>query len=199
MTLLTTSSPVRPTARWIIAPDVDAEVVRTLEREVGLPARICTLLATRGYALPEDAKRYLRPRLEHLHDSAQLTGIDAAVDRIGRAIDAGERVLVHGDYDVDGMCSTTILTRTLRALGANVIPFIPHRLRDGYDLTSAGVRAAGTWATLVSHVTVVRRIAAGCDSNTWDRPIICTTTCRRAAAAGHSATQSAGARLHVSG
>lgn len=142
MTLLTPSSPARPAARWIVAPHVDADVLRTLEREVRLPPRICSLLATRGFALPEEAKRYLRPRLEHLLDCAQLTGIDAAVERIGRAIDAGERVLVHGDYDVDGMCSTTILTRTLRALGANVIPFIPHRLRDGYDLTSAGVRAA---------------------------------------------------------
>ncbi len=142
MTLSTTSSPVRPAARWILAPNADVEVVRALEREVGLPTRICTLLAARGFTRPDDAKRFLRPRLEHLHDCAQLTGVDAAVARIGHAIDARERVLVHGDYDVDGMCSTTILTRTLRALGAHVIPFIPHRLRDGYDLTSAGVRAA---------------------------------------------------------
>jgi single-stranded-DNA-specific exonuclease len=64
------------------------------------------------------------------------------VDRLVRAIRAGETILVHGDYDVDGMCSTTILVRTLRALGGTAVPFIPERLRDGYDLSGAGVRAA---------------------------------------------------------
>ncbi|MEP7344291.1 MAG: single-stranded-DNA-specific exonuclease RecJ, partial [Gemmatimonadaceae bacterium] len=90
----------------------------------------------------EDAKRYLRPRLEQLHNPAMLTGIDRAVERLSRAIAAGEPILVHGDYDVDGMCSSTILVRTLRSLGGIAHPFIPHRLADGYDLGDAGVRAA---------------------------------------------------------
>jgi single-stranded-DNA-specific exonuclease len=68
--------------------------------------------------------------------------MDRAVERIVQGIRGGEMMLIHGDYDVDGICSTTILTRTIRALGGHVTPFIPHRLRDGYDLTSAGVEAA---------------------------------------------------------
>jgi single-stranded-DNA-specific exonuclease len=59
-----------------------------------------------------------------------------------RAIRGGETILVHGDYDVDGISSTTLLTRAFRALGGTVVPFIPRRLLDGYDLTDAGVRAA---------------------------------------------------------
>jgi single-stranded-DNA-specific exonuclease len=69
-------------------------------------------------------------------------GLDAAVERLARATRNGETVLVHGDYDVDGICSTTILTRGLRQFGARPVPFIPRRLKDGYDLSAAGVQAA---------------------------------------------------------
>jgi single-stranded-DNA-specific exonuclease len=71
-----------------------------------------------------------------------MRGLTKAVERLSRACDEGETVLVHGDYDVDGICSTTIMTQTLREFGAKPVPFIPHRLTDGYDLSAAGVRAA---------------------------------------------------------
>ena len=104
---------------------------------------------SRGFAGSEQAKRYLRPRLDHLHAPATLGDMDRAVERIVRAIRAKEMILVHGDYDVDGICSTTILTKTFRWLGGQVTPFIPHR-SDGYDLTAAGVAAARrVGATLV--------------------------------------------------
>jgi single-stranded-DNA-specific exonuclease len=108
------------------------------------------LLVVRGFKAGEAAKRYLRPRLDHLHDPSTLADLDRATERVVRAIRGGERILIHGDYDVDGMCSTTILTRTIRSLGGTVTPFIPQRLRDGYDLSSAGVEAAkAAGATLV--------------------------------------------------
>ena len=67
-----------------------------------------------------------------------------------RALRESETILVHGDYDVDGICSTTLMVRTLRTLGGTAVPFIPRRLEDGYDLTAAGVRAAkAAGATLV--------------------------------------------------
>ncbi|MGQ0539228.1 MAG: single-stranded-DNA-specific exonuclease RecJ [Gemmatimonadaceae bacterium] len=144
MTLATAPTPVRmrSAARWTIVPSPDAGVVRVLEGELRLPAAVCALLAARGYHAPDAAKRFLRPRLVHLHDPVLLAGMSAAVERITGALDRGERILVHGDYDVDGMTATTILTRTLRLLGGDVVPFVPQRLTDGYDLTSAGVRAA---------------------------------------------------------
>jgi single-stranded-DNA-specific exonuclease len=146
------SSPpsARPKSRWILPQPPDAERVAALVAELRLPPLLCRLLVARGFDDPDKAKRYLRPRLELLHDPSTLSDLDRAVDRIVRAVRDGEMILIHGDYDVDGICSTTILTRTLRSRGARVTPFIPHRLRDGYDLTTAGVAAAReAGATLV--------------------------------------------------
>lgn len=144
-----TATAIRPQSRWVLPDAPDAVAVERLCLELKLPPLLCRLLAARGFVDPETAKRYLRPRLEHLHDPHTLADMDRAVERIARAIRAGETVLIHGDYDVDGICSTTILTRTLRRLGGTVVPFIPHR-RDGYDLTAAGVAAArAAGATLV--------------------------------------------------
>jgi single-stranded-DNA-specific exonuclease len=125
-------------------------VVERLQHELHLPPAIATLLAARGFGAPDDAKAYLRPRLDHLHEPNCLADLDRAVERLIRALRDNETILVHGDYDVDGICSTTIMVRTLVALGGNAIPFIPRRLEDGYDLTDAGVRAArAAGATLV--------------------------------------------------
>jgi single-stranded-DNA-specific exonuclease len=96
----------------------------------------------RGLGVVERAKWYLRPSLDQLHDPGVLAGMAEAVERIALAVRTGEHILIHGDYDVDGICSTTILLRTVRALGGRATPFIPRRLEDGYDLTVAGVRAA---------------------------------------------------------
>ena len=120
----------------------DAAGLATLAAELRLPAPVCALLLRRGFGLPDDAKRYLRPRLEQLHDPGLMRGMADAVARLTRAIDGGETILVHGDYDVDGMSSTALLVRVIRALGGTAVPFIPHRLTDGYDLSDAGVDAA---------------------------------------------------------
>ncbi len=131
----------RPRARWLLPEPPDATVVQALSDELRLPEPICRLLAARGHTPAESAKRYLRPRLDMLLPPEQLLDLGRAVDRLVRAIRDGETILVHGDYDVDGMSSTALLTRALRAVGGTVVPFIPHR-RDGYDLGDTGVRAA---------------------------------------------------------
>jgi single-stranded-DNA-specific exonuclease len=140
---MTASAPVaRPRARWILPEQPDPAVVRSLCDELLLPEPICRLLALRGHVPAESAKRYLRPRLEQLLPPEQLLDLGRAVDRLVRAIREGETILVHGDYDVDGISSTTLLAKAFRALDAKVVPFIPRRITDGYDLTDAGVRAA---------------------------------------------------------
>jgi single-stranded-DNA-specific exonuclease len=120
----------------------DELAVATLAAELRLPIPICRLLCQRGYADVEPAKRYLRPRLDQLHDPSLLLDLDRAVERLVRAIRAHELIMVHGDYDVDGMCSTTLLLRAITSFGGRAIPFIPRRLEDGYDLSMAGVNAA---------------------------------------------------------
>ncbi len=132
----------RPRPRWLPPPAVDESAVATLAEALKLPPVICRLLVARGYVSPDEAKRYLRPRLEQLHEPSTMLDLDRAVDRLVRAVRDRETIMIHGDYDVDGICSTTIMVRALRELGATAIPFIPHRVSDGYDLSMAGVRAA---------------------------------------------------------
>jgi single-stranded-DNA-specific exonuclease len=133
---------VRPQARWVLPPEPSSPAIDALAEELRLPRHICRLLCQRGFAAVEPAKRYLRPRLEQLHDPSLMLDMDRAVERLARAIKAGELVLVHGDYDVDGICSTTLLIRTIRLLGGRAEAFIPRRIEDGYDLSAAGVQAA---------------------------------------------------------
>jgi len=100
------------------------------------------LLLARGHIEPEAAKLFLRPKLERLHDPYSMLTLDRAVDRLARAVESKELVFVHGDYDVDGICSTTLLVRAIRGLGGEATPFIPRRIEDGYDLSDAGANAA---------------------------------------------------------
>jgi single-stranded-DNA-specific exonuclease len=140
---------VRPKSRWVLPEQPATSIVEALKSELNLSEVACRVLAIRGYRAGEAAKRYLRPRLEHVEDGA-LLDLDVAVERLLAAATRHETVMVHGDYDVDGMTSATILTRTLQSIGAKPVPFIPRRATDGYDLTDAGVRAAKTMgATLV--------------------------------------------------
>ncbi len=128
--------------RWVARAQPEPGVAEALARDLSLPPALCRLLALRGFTQSDSAKRYLKPRLDELHDPFLLAGMDAAVERLRTAISKGEKIVVHGDYDVDGICSAALYTRVLRSLGATVQAFVPHRLTDGYDLGHAGVRAA---------------------------------------------------------
>src|SRR4029079_1728484 len=118
---------------WEHAQADDATVER-LTRALGLEPVIARLLVLRGIDDPEAAARFLKPSLDHLHDPSGLAGLPAALVRIEQALTTGERIAIHGDYDVDGITSTVILRRTLELLGGNVGHFIPERLKDGYGL-----------------------------------------------------------------
>jgi single-stranded-DNA-specific exonuclease len=128
--------------RWIVAPRPDRLLVRALAERLSLPEALAALLVQRGQHEAESARHYLRPALGALTDPAMLAGMAEAVEAIVGTVRAGGTIMVHGDYDVDGQCATALLTRALRAAGADVIPFVPHRLRDGYDFGPAGLAAA---------------------------------------------------------
>ncbi len=129
-------------ARWILPEPPDEEAVKELATALSLPEIVSRLLLIRGYVSAEDAKLFLRPRLERLHDPFEFLSMDKAVDRLARAVREEELVFIHGDYDVDGISSTTLLTRAIRGFGGKATPFIPRRIEDGYDLSDAGVDAA---------------------------------------------------------
>ena len=117
----------------------DEAAAARLERELGLSPVVARLLAIRGHHDPEAAERFLRPSLSHLQDPWKLTDLAPAVDRLLGAVARRERIVVHGDYDVDGVTSTVILRRALELLGGDVTHFIPERLRDGYGLQPATI------------------------------------------------------------
>jgi single-stranded-DNA-specific exonuclease len=124
--------------RWDLQP-CDERASSALAAALGLEQPVARLLCQRGLGDPELASRFLNPSLDHLHDPMTLAGMRVAVDRLFAAIARREKIAVHGDYDVDGITSTVILRRTLELLGAEVVHFIPERMRDGYGLQKAAI------------------------------------------------------------
>jgi single-stranded-DNA-specific exonuclease len=126
---------VREEKLWIAAAADPAHATPDWAAALGVPPAIARVLAARGIRDAAAADAFLNPRLSALGDPSALPDLDRAVERIWRAIDAGERIAVFGDYDVDGITSAALLTRVLRALGANAQPFLPLRLEEGYGLS----------------------------------------------------------------
>jgi single-stranded-DNA-specific exonuclease len=106
---------------------------------LGIAPVVARLLCQRGLGDPDEATRFLNPSLDQLHDPMALADMGVAIDRTMGAVARGERVAIHGDYDVDGVTSTVILRRALELLGADVVHFIPERLKDGYGLQPAAI------------------------------------------------------------
>lgn len=128
--------------RWVDPIPVDEERAGALADGLGLPPPLCRLLVRRGQGDPDAARRFLRPDFGHLHPPDLLPDLGAAVARIEAAMERDEVVLVHGDFDADGLSAAALLTRGLRELGGRVEAFVPHRTRDGYDLGPAGLERA---------------------------------------------------------
>ncbi len=125
--------------RWEEPGEAPPEVVRALQEALSLPEVLCALLVQRDLADPDRAKAFLRPLLSELDAPDSLAGLAPATERVHDAVRRGETILVHGDYDVDGIAGATLLTRWIRRIGGNAVPFVPHRLRDGYDFGAAGI------------------------------------------------------------
>ncbi len=123
---------------WIFSEnDAQAE---TLAGALKLPVQIARILANRKITDPEKAHSFLHGTLADLHDPFLLKGMRAAVERLRKAGARGEKVLIFGDYDVDGVFSVVILTRALATLGAEVDYYIPDRLGEGYGLKPGHIR-----------------------------------------------------------
>jgi len=143
-------------------PDCPERALRALERELGVSAALAQVLVRRGLVEPDAARTFLDA--SERHPPAAFAGIETAVQLILRHVDGGSRVTVHGDYDVDGMCSTAVLVRALRALGADVDFYLPDRASDGYGLSAQTVErlaARGTklLITVDCAITAVAEVA----------------------------------------
>lgn len=117
---------------WIIAPP--ASEAKKLSAELGIPLEVAQILVNRRISDPDVAHKFLFGTLDDIHDPYLMMGMREAVKRIKKAISRGERILIFGDYDVDGIFSVVILTKALKSLGAKVSYFIPNRLKEGYGI-----------------------------------------------------------------
>jgi single-stranded-DNA-specific exonuclease len=143
--------------RWEISP-VDSDAVGRLARAVKVPALVARLLVLRGISEPEAAQAFLHPSLAQLHDPYLMADMKAAVERLRRAIDCREKILIYGDYDVDGTMAVVVLLTALRGLGAQVEAHIPHRLADGYGMRVPVIEeaAAKGFSVVISVDTGIR-------------------------------------------
>lgn len=132
--------PVLAPPIWKKAPQIEARD-RETAASCGISPVVATILRAREYSSPEAIECFLRPTADCLHDPFSLPDIEAAVARLQTAIDEREPILVFGDYDVDGVTSTALLVRTLKALKADVSWIIPER-HDGYGLSTPAVEQA---------------------------------------------------------
>ena len=134
--------------QWQVAAPCP-EGQRALE-QAGLSPLLAGLLAARGITRPEEARRLLAPAQEPIPDPMLLKDMDRAVDRVRLALERGESIAVYGDYDVDGITATCLLTRFLSARGGDVTPYIPSRLGEGYGLNAEAVHIlAGRQISLI--------------------------------------------------
>jgi single-stranded-DNA-specific exonuclease len=144
-------------------PDCAPEAVERLCRELGVSGPLAQVLVRRGHGEPDAARAFLAA--EESHPPAAFRGISGAVEPIVRHLLGGGLITIHGDYDVDGVCSTAVLLRALRALGANADSYLPDRAADGYGLGAATVarladRGTRLLVTVDCAITAVEEVEA---------------------------------------
>ena len=125
--------------RWTLKPIPDIEKVKHLQGALQVDQNIATLLVQRGIENFEQARAFFRPSLADLHDPFLMQDMDIAVNRIEQAIQLNQRILVYGDYDVDGTTSVALMSSYLRNYTENVICYIPDRYKEGYGISYQGI------------------------------------------------------------
>ncbi|MBQ9022239.1 MAG: single-stranded-DNA-specific exonuclease RecJ [Eggerthellaceae bacterium] len=126
-------------ARLFIKP-ADGSAVSLLQQQLGLPKFMAQTLVARGITTPQDAREFLEPSLERdWINPYSIPGMEDVITVLERAVRQGQRVMVFGDFDLDGISATTVLTRGLQMLGGDAVPFVPRRSTEGYGITEASI------------------------------------------------------------
>lgn len=128
--------------RWVYSDARKEEAVSVLEQQLKVPRVIANLLASRGVTDLAKAKTFFRPEEEKLHDPFLMKDMEEASCRLSTAIRNHEKVVIYGDYDVDGTTAVSILHLFLKSFGLNVDYYIPHRFKEGYGINEEGIRYA---------------------------------------------------------
>lgn len=125
--------------QWVIKPHPVESIINLLMEQVKLPKPLAIILAQRGVHSFDQAKEFFRPQLEQLHDPHQMKDMDRAVQRVLHALEEGEKILVYGDYDVDGTTSVAMMYDFLTSLYPDVDYYIPDRYTEGYGISFQGI------------------------------------------------------------
>lgn len=128
--------------RWESKPIPNEDVINLLQNQIGVSRNISIILNQRGINNFDSAKSFFRPKLKDLHDPFLMKDMKHATDRINEAIKNHEKILIYGDYDVDGVASTALLTSFLRQKTTNIFTYIPDRETEGYGISINGIEKA---------------------------------------------------------
>lgn len=128
--------------RWVYAEPEQEENISTLQEQLGVSEKIARLLTLRGVDSYEKAKSFFRPDLSKIHDPFLMKDMDKGTERLAEAIREGQKILIYGDYDVDGTTSTSVLYIFLKKFGVDVDFYIPHRFKEGYGINEEGIQHA---------------------------------------------------------
>lgn len=131
---------MQPAKEAIVVKQADSEAVQRLSAELGVSAIVSRILSLRGFRTADECRRFFSPELAHFHDPFLFSDMAKACDRICAAIRDREKIVIYGDYDVDGVTSTAMLVRLLRQFGAACDYYLPNRLTEGYGLSSEGIK-----------------------------------------------------------
>lgn len=125
--------------RWLLQQVNDKESVKRLMDELNVDEKIASMLVLRGIKNFDEAKKFFRPSLDDLHDPFLMKGMHAAVERLSKAIQHNENILVYGDYDVDGTTAVSLMYSFLTSFYPNVAYYIPDRYSEGYGISFKGI------------------------------------------------------------
>jgi single-stranded-DNA-specific exonuclease len=128
--------------KWVVQSQPDQEAIRELSSKLFLPEIAASILVSRGIDSPESATEFLKPSLENLFDPFLISGMNGAVERVIRSLTKNEKIMIYGDYDVDGITSASLMFLVLNRLGANVSYYLPNRLVEGYGISEDGLQEA---------------------------------------------------------
>ncbi len=142
--------------KWVVAPEPDGELLQNIASKVGLPKTVTKILFNRQIDTPEAIQQFLNPSLSDLVDPFTMLDMDKAVERIMNALRENERIMVYGDYDVDGITASSLLYLILNKLGAQVSYYLPNRLIEGYGLSVDGINEA-----VVKEITLIVSVDTG--------------------------------------
>jgi single-stranded-DNA-specific exonuclease len=128
--------------RWLLKPIPESDLIEKLSKAINVNWYLTTILLQRGVLEFEEAKNYFRPTLDHLHDPFIMKDMDKAITRLKAAIDSDEKILIYGDYDVDGTTSVSLVYSYLRKFYTHCEVYIPDRYAEGYGVSLAGIEWA---------------------------------------------------------